>query len=74
MPVADDPSFEPMQPILVSAKLRQAEDARLRAKYKSVDRMIVKNTKKSLDIATDRLMKHPKLAWSLVDSQNVVLE
>ena len=74
MPVVDDPVMEPSQPILVDANLRKAEDARLRAKYKMVDRMIAKNAKKSLDLATDRLMKHPKLAWSLVDSQNVVLE
>jgi hypothetical protein len=65
---------EPAQPILVDAKLRKAEDARLRAKYRAVDKMIVKNTKKSLDAATDRLMKNSVLAWQMVDSQNVGLE
>jgi hypothetical protein len=74
MPVVDDPIMEPSQPILVDTKLRKAEDARLRAKYKAVDKMIVKNAKKSLDIATDRLMKHPRLAWQLVDSQSIGLE
>ena len=74
MPVVEQPMPEPVLPIVVDSKLRKAEDARLRAKYKSVDRMIVKHTKKSLDLATDRLMKHPRLAWTLVDSQNVGLE
>jgi len=74
MPVVDQPVLEPTQPVLVNAKLRKAEDARLRAKYKAVDKMIVKNAKKSLDLATDRLMKHPSLAWKLVDSQSIGLE
>jgi hypothetical protein len=74
MPVTDRPQLEPSQPILVDAKLRKAEDARLRAKYKSVDKMIVKNTSKSLDLATDRLMKHPMLAWQLVNAQNITLQ
>lgn len=73
MDVSDRP-LEPSQPILVDAKLRKAEDARLEAKYKRVDKLIVKQTKKSLDLATDRLMKHPSLAWQLIDSQNVGLD
>ncbi|HEY5921691.1 MAG TPA: hypothetical protein VIV11_08470 [Kofleriaceae bacterium] len=67
MPVMRTP-VEPQQPILVDTKLRDGEDARLRAKYRTVDRMIVKNTKTSLDAATDRLMKFPSLARQLVDS------
>lgn len=74
MPVVDEPRPEPQQPILVDATLRKAEDARLRAKYRAVDKMIAKSTKKSLDLATDRLMKHPNLAWKLIDSQRVGLE
>ena len=70
MPVVEQPMPEPAQPILVDAKLRKAEDARLRAKYKTVDRMIVKNTKQSLDQATDRLMKHPAIAWKLLAAQS----
>jgi hypothetical protein len=67
MPVyREQPNVEPSQPILVDAKLRKAEDARLMAKYKSVDKMLVKNAAASLDRATDRLMKHPELAWQLV--------
>jgi hypothetical protein len=65
---------EPSQPMLVDANLRKAEDARLRAKYRSVEKMIMKNTSKSLDRATDRLMKNPALAWKLVDAQNARLE
>jgi hypothetical protein len=74
MDVSDRPRIEPSQPILVDAQLRKAEDARLRAKYRSVDKRIVKNTSKSLDLATDRLMKHPTLAWQLINAQNVGFE
>jgi hypothetical protein len=69
MPVVDQPGFAPSaptEPTLVDADLREAEDARLRAKYRTVDRMIVKGQTKSLDAATDRLMKNPSLAWKLV--------
>jgi hypothetical protein len=64
-PFMDVSDREPSQPMLVDAKLRQAEDARLRAKYRRVEQQIVKNASKSLDLATDRLMKNPALAWSL---------
>lgn len=74
MDVSDRPQLEPSQPILVDAKLRKAEDARLRAKYKRVDRRIVKQTKQSLDLATDRLMKHPAVAWQLLAAHDVGLE
>jgi hypothetical protein len=69
LPVVDEPRLAPAEPILVDADLRKAEDARLRAKYRAVDRMIVKGQKKSLDVATDRLMKNPALAWKLVQGQ-----
>ena len=59
------PVSEPTQPQIVDARLRKAEDARLRAKYKVVDRMLVANEKKSLEVAVDRLMKHPDLAWKI---------
>ncbi|HUS30332.1 MAG TPA: hypothetical protein VMZ53_17610 [Kofleriaceae bacterium] len=75
MPVVDRPALEPAKPILVDAKLRKAEDARLMAKYKQVDKQLVKNASKSLDKATDRLMKNPTLAWQLIASTDVdVLE
>ncbi len=66
MPVA--PVEPAPQPILVDAKLRAAEDARLRKRYKQVDAAIVKNQKKSLDRAVDRLMKQPALAWKLLEA------
>jgi hypothetical protein len=68
MPVTDLPEPAPATPVVVDADLRKAEDARLRAKYRAVDRQLVKDQKKSLDLATDRLMKNPALAWQLVDS------
>jgi hypothetical protein len=63
------PVSEPQQPRIVDAKLRKAEDARLRAKYKVVDRMLVANEKKSLELAVDRLMKHPDLAWKIASAE-----
>lgn len=69
-----EPQADPAQPILVNANLRKAEDARLRAKYRAVDKMIAKNTAKSLDAATDRLMKNQVLAWNLVNAQDVGFE
>ena len=69
MPSMREQPRVPQQPILVDAKLRKAEDARLIKVYKSVDKQIVKNQNKSLDKATDRLMKNPELAWRLVDAQ-----
>jgi hypothetical protein len=68
VPVVDEPKLEPAQPLLVDAKLRKAEDARLRAIYAKVDRMIVKSQKKSLELATDRLMKNAELAWRFVQA------
>jgi len=46
--------------------LRQAENARLRAKYTAVTRMLRANEAKSLDAATDRIMRNRDLAWKLV--------
>lgn len=68
MPVMRAP-VEPSQPRIVDSKLRKAEDRRLRATYKAVDKRLVEQQKSSLDRAADRLMKHPDLAWKLVDAQ-----
>ena len=62
---------EPFMPVMrephvVAPDLRQAEDARLRARYRKVDAMIIKNQKHSLDLAVERLMQHHDLAWKLV--------
>jgi hypothetical protein len=54
------------QPV-IDPQLRAAETARLIKKYKAVDAMIVKNQKKSLESAVDRLMKRQDLAWQLVN-------
>ncbi len=69
-PVVKIPQVDPADPILVDAKLRKQEDARLRAKYKQVDAALVKAQRKSLDAATDRLMKNPALAWKLLAAQS----
>ena len=63
------PVSEAQQPKIVDAKLRKAEDARLRAKYKTVDRMLVANETKNLEVAVDRLMKHPDLAWKIASAE-----
>jgi len=46
--------------------LRAAETARLKAIYKQVEAKIVKDEASSLDLAADRLLKHPNLAWPLL--------
>lgn len=61
--------LEPSPVLTVDAKKRKAEDARLIAKYKQVEKQLVKNHKKSLDKAVDRLMKNQQLAFQLIDSQ-----
>lgn len=66
MPVADEPSQ--VEPRIVNNKMRRTEDARLLARYKQVDAMIVKNQKASLDAATDRLMKNPALVARFMDA------
>jgi hypothetical protein len=63
------PVAEAQQPKIVDANLRKAEDARLRATYKTVDRMLVANETKSLELAVDRLMKHPDLAWKIASAK-----
>jgi len=55
-------------PVLVDANLRKAEDLRLARRYKQVNAMIAKNTKVSIEVAVDRLMKNHALAWKLLDS------
>jgi hypothetical protein len=69
MPVVREPAVEPATPILVDNKLRKAEDARLRATYKKVEKQLAAAQKTSLDKATDLLMKHPNVAWKLIASQ-----
>lgn len=66
--VTPEPMAEPPAPILVDAKLRAQEDARLRKRYKQVEAAIVKNAQRSLDQAVDRLMANPMLAQRFVNS------
>ena len=67
MPVARPQPVEPSDPVIVDARLRATEDARLLKRYRQVEQMIVKNQKKSIELAVDRLMKHPDIAWQLVE-------
>ena len=64
---------EPFMPVyreqpVVQPDLRSAENDRLMKKYKQVESQIVRNQKKSLDSAVDRLMKNPALASSFLNS------
>jgi len=59
------PVEHPGQPT-IDQDLRTAENARLRAKYTAVTRMLLANEKASLDLATDRLMQHRQLAWRVI--------
>jgi hypothetical protein len=65
-PVSRQPVFEPEQPTPVDPDMRSAENQRLMAKYRQVDAMLVKNQKKSIELAVDRLMAHPDLAAQLL--------
>lgn len=62
MPVA-----RPRIPDIIDPDLRTAENQRLRTKYAAVTRMLRANEAKSLDAATDRIMKNRELAWKLVN-------
>ena len=67
MPVVEQPAPVP-EPGPINVAMRSKEDARLRARYQAVTKMLVENEKQSLDLAVDRLMKHQTLAWQLVQS------
>jgi len=73
MPIETGPALAqaptmPMKPLkpVIDATLRKAETARLLAKYKGVDKQLTAKQKKSLDLAVDRLMAKPELAWQFV--------
>jgi hypothetical protein len=67
MPISHNPGMDPVEPAPIDVTLRDAENKRLVAKYRQVDAMIVKNQKKSIELAVDRVMSRPDLAWQLVD-------
>ena len=68
MPVTTKPELEPSKPIKIDPKLRAAETRRLAKLYRDIEAKLVKNQRVSLELAVDRLMKHPDLAHQLLDS------
>jgi len=50
-------------PVLVDQDLRTTETRRLAKIYKGIEKALVRDEAKSLDLAADRLLKHPTLAW-----------
>jgi len=52
----------------IDPKLRTAETARLAKLYKRIDATLVRNRKRSIELALDRLMKHPAAARALMGS------
>jgi hypothetical protein len=68
-PVTTRPIPAPHEaPVQVLAKLRAAETARLVKQFKQVDAKLVKDQKANIELAVTRLMKHPELAWALIDN------
>lgn len=61
------PVLRPHIPDVIDPDLRTAENQRLRVKYAAVTRMLLANEAKSLDAATDRIMRNRELAWQLVN-------
>jgi hypothetical protein len=60
---------EPPTPqVAIDARKRRAEDARLAKRYADVTRELVDNEQRSLDRATDRLMKNLPLASRLISA------
>ncbi len=60
MPTPDP--FDDADPTVDTSK-RATETARLKKVYKTVDAQLVRDEAKSLDLAADRLLKHPTIAW-----------
>ena len=58
------PNWEQPAPVIITK--RKVEDRRLTKKYSQVEAQIVKHREKSLDLATDRLIKNPTLAAQLL--------
>ena len=52
----------------INEQQRALETARLTKLYKQVTAKLVKNQKASIEIAVSRVMKHPELAWRLLDA------
>ena len=73
-PVADNVRPLPVAPanpditIAIDARKRKAENERLMALYKKIEKQLVAKQKQSIERATDRVMKNPALAAQLVAS------
>jgi len=65
MPVTTRPNPEAPTTVAVSASMRAKETARLAKLYKQIEATLVKNQRKSVDAALDRLMKNERLATRL---------
>lgn len=57
---------ERLRPVVVDVDKRKAEDARLHAVYAQVDKRLVADQRKSIDLAVDRLLARPTLAQTLL--------
>lgn len=70
--LAGEPSFAPAplerDDTALPQQERTAETARLAKLYTQITAKLVKNKKASIEIAVSRLMKHPELAWRLLDA------
>ncbi len=66
MPVTERPALEQPTTVAIDASMRAKETARLAKLYKQIEATLVKNQRKSLDAAVDRLMKDQRLASRLL--------
>jgi hypothetical protein len=66
-PVAEKPDPQLVAQARVDARKRAAETARLKKLYARIERQLARQQAKSLDAATDQLMKHPALIEHLVE-------
>ena len=57
----------------IDPKLRTAETARLAKLYQRIDATLVRNRKRSIELALDRLMQHPAAARALLASPSSVI-
>jgi hypothetical protein len=68
-PVASKPDPQIIAQARIDARKRAAETARLKKLYARIERQLARQQARSLDAATDQLMKHPALIDQLVDRE-----
>jgi hypothetical protein len=68
-PVASKPDPQIIAQARIDARKRAAETARLKKLYARIERQLARQQVRSLDAATDLLMKHPALIDQLVDRE-----